>query len=145
MTPTLGVVAAGLLLMAACAARADAPPEIVVDRTACAHCGMLVSERIYAAASQASGAEAQVFDDVACLLAARAADGRRVWVHDAGTGEWIDGAAAVFVAAPSIRSPMGGGVLAFAARADADRAAAAHGGEVVPTLARLIARKGGRQ
>ena len=114
---------------------ADAAPEIVVDRTACSHCGMLVSEPIYAAAYKAAGAEARVFDDLGCLRDAARKDGRleggrledaKVWVHDAVTGSWIDGETAAFVTARAIRTPMGGGTLAYRDAADASRAAAMH-------------------
>ena len=44
------IVLALAIWMAACATRADGPPEIVVDRTACSHCGMLISEPASAAA-----------------------------------------------------------------------------------------------
>jgi nitrous oxide reductase accessory protein NosL len=73
------VLAAG----AACGVKADGPPEITVDRTACSHCGMLISETMFAAAFKAPGAEARAFDDIGCLLAAakREADpgGLRFW------------------------------------------------------------------
>ena len=144
----LVVLAVGLVL-AACAVRADLPPEIVVDRTACSHCGMLISEPIYAAAYQTSEADARVFDDIGCLLTAARqgapGDAARFWVHDAKTGSWIDGRAAVFVQASSLQTPMGGGVIAFATRADAEAAAAAHQGTIVPTLSALLAREGGTQ
>ena len=35
-------------LVSACAASAEAPPEIQVDRSACDHCTMLISEARYA-------------------------------------------------------------------------------------------------
>jgi copper chaperone NosL len=131
---------------AACAARAAGPPDLVVDRTACSHCGMLVSEPIYAAAFQAPGADGRVFDDIGCLLAAarqQPAAGLRVWFHDATDGRWIDGPSAVFVVSPAIRTPMGGGVMAFDDERDAADAAARYRGEVVPSLALLLAKSGG--
>ena len=146
MALKLGVLAAGLLF-AACAARADAPPELVVDRTACSHCRMLISEPVYAAASQAPGAAARVFDDLGCLLAAARhapGDAGRVWVHDARTGAWIDGRAAVFVTAASLQTPMGSGVIAFADREAAEEAARIHNGRLVSSFDRLMAGEGGR-
>jgi nitrous oxide reductase accessory protein NosL len=44
------VIAALTLLSAACHANVAGAPQIVVDTTACSHCGMLVSEPAYAAA-----------------------------------------------------------------------------------------------
>ena len=68
------VLGAALLVTAACGVKAGGLPEIEVDRTACSHCGMLISEPLYAAAYQAPGAAARVFDDIGCLRdAARAA------------------------------------------------------------------------
>src|SRR5262245_24799777 len=79
----------GLAASVACGVRADGPPEILVDRTACSHCGMLISEPLYAAAYRAPGADPRVFDDIGCLLeAARRephADALRFWFQDAAS------------------------------------------------------------
>src|SRR5688572_30624635 len=73
----------------ACGVRADGPPEIDVDRTACSHCGMLISEPVYAAAYRTPGSDPRVFDDIRCLLEAAhqepRADALRFWFHDAAT------------------------------------------------------------
>jgi copper chaperone NosL len=144
----LPIVLAAGLLVAACAARAEGPPELVVDRTVCSHCGMLVSEPIYAAAFRTPGTAGRVFDDIGCLQAAarQTPDATaRYWFHDAAQGGWIEGTEAVFMTAPGLRTPMGGGVLAYGDATDAEKAARAHGGEVVPTLAALLGRNGGTQ
>lgn len=141
----VAIAAAGAA--AACRTGADGPPRIDVDRTACAHCGMLISEPVYAAAYQARGAEARVFDDIKCLLEAAGGEpdrtSLRFWFHDARDGAWIAGDQAVFVAAPSLRTPMGGGLVAFRDPAGAKEAAARHGGRVVPSLDRLMAQAEG--
>ena len=131
---------AAALLAFGCSAAPSGPPEIVVDRTACDHCGMLISELAYAAAYRADGAEARVFDDIGCLrTAARGETGPLTfWFHDAGDREWIEGAAATFVASPEIPSPMGGGLLAYRDRADAERAAADRHGRVINSVADLM-------
>ena len=134
------------LLAAACTTKAGGPPDIVVDRTACSHCGMLISEPIYAAAYQAAGHEARVFDDIGCLLKSAQAESGALtyWFHDAHDRSWIDGSAAVFVASPAIRTPMGGGVIAFRDRAAAEQLAAGeHGGDIIPSLTDLLARPNG--
>jgi hypothetical protein len=132
------VLAAG----AACGVKADGPPEITVDRTACSHCGMLISETMFAAAFKAPGAEARAFDDIGCLLAAakREADpgGLRFWFHDAATGEWIAGAEASFVKSDRLRTPMNGGVVAYRAAAAARDAASKYQGRVMPNLVDLL-------
>ena len=83
------LIAMAVSLLAACHSRPPGPPEIAVDRTACSHCGMFVSEPIYAAAYHVEGSEPKVFDDIACLLESRrreslSADGSgvRLWFHD---------------------------------------------------------------
>lgn len=134
--------------VAACGVRADGPPPIVVDRTACSHCGMLISEPLYAAAYQAPGEQPRVFDDIGCLLnAARAASRQdlRFWFHDAGSGDWVDGTAATFVGSSEIRTPMGGGFIAFRDAAAAQQAAFHYHASIVPSLATLLSRKETRQ
>jgi copper chaperone NosL len=136
-----------LLVSAACSSNSEAPPEIVVDRTACSHCTMLISEPRYAAAYRAPGADARVFDDIACLLAAAGAEGAgdlRFWFHDGNDGQWIDGETAVFVASSEFRTPMGGGMLAYRDRIAADTAAKTYHGTVIGRLPELLARTGGQ-
>jgi copper chaperone NosL len=126
---------------AACGGTADGPPRIEVDQTPCAHCGMLISEPVYAAAFRTAESDARVFDDIRCLLQAAGREPRahtRFWFHDADSAVWIDGKDAVFVASSSLRTPMGGGLIAFrdpaAARAYAER----HDGRVVSGLSELL-------
>lgn len=139
------VIVVFALLAAACGAKAMGPPEIVVDRTACSHCGMLISEPIYAAAYQASGLEPRVFDDIGCMLDALRGETTppaNVWVQNAAGGGWLDANQAIFVAAPKVRTPMGGGWLAHADAAAADKAAAAHGSTVVRSFEALKTQNG---
>jgi nitrous oxide reductase accessory protein NosL len=139
------LVLAAALLSAACGVRAEGPPEIVVDRTPCSRCGMLISETLYAAAYQAPGADARVFDDIGCLRdAARGEQGPlHVWVHDAADGRWMNGFEAVLVASPSIRTPMGGNMLAYRDPAAADRAAARHNGRVIRSIDEILRKEPG--
>ena len=141
----MGLVAAAALLAAACGVRAEGPPEIVLDRTPCSRCGMLISETLHAAASQAPGEATEVFDDLGCLRdAARSAAGDlRIWVHDAESGEWMNADEAVYVASPAIRTPMGGGMLAFRHPAAADRAAVQHRGRVIRSIGEIVRKEAG--
>ena len=141
----LAVLGAALLVTAACGVKAGGTPEIVVDRTACSHCGMLISEPLYAAAYQAPGAAARVFDDIGCLRdAARGeAPGLRFWFHDADDRAWIEGAEAVFVASSEIRTPMGGGLIAYRDPAAAQRSAVKHHGRVIRSISDLLTKEGG--
>lgn len=141
-------IAAVLLTMAlagACAGRAAAPPAIVVDRTACSRCGMLISEPAYAAAIRRPDGRDEVFDDIGCLVAAirqAPAGNGQFWFHDATDGKWITHANPVFVVSPDLRTPMGGGIVAHRDRADADESAARTRGHIVATFRDLIASEG---
>ena len=136
------LAAATLAAAVACGAAADGPPAIDVDRTACTHCGMFISEAAYAAAYREPGAEAKVFDDIGCLLQAARAEPRRdslrYWFQDAAGSGWIAGTDAAFVSSPSLRTPMGGGLIAYRNHAAAADGAARHKGRVVPTLDELL-------
>ena len=138
-------VLGAVMLVTACGVKAEGPPEIVVDRTACSHCGMLISEPLYAAGYQAPGAAARVFDDIGCLRdAARGeAPGLRFWFHDADDRAWIEGAEAVFVASSEIRTPMGGGLIAYRDPAAAERSAVTHHGRIFRSIPELLAKEGG--
>ena len=58
------------MLAVACGARSATPPEIVVDRTACHHCGMLISDRRYAAAERAAAThQGTIVSSLEALLA----------------------------------------------------------------------------
>src|SRR5262245_2220232 len=140
MTPLRTVLGLVMLLAAGCAAQADGPPEIVLDRSACSHCGMLISDARHAAALRGADGSTRVFDDIGCLrnAAGTAASGVRVWVHDASDESWIDGADAIFIVSSEVRTPMEGGVLAFRRAADADRAASKYHGRIVRSLAGLL-------
>jgi len=141
----LTVLGAALIATAACGVQAGGLPEITVDRTACSHCGMLISEPLYAAAYQAPRAAARVFDDIGCLRdAARAeAPGLRFWFHDADDQGWIEGAGAVFVTSAEIRTPMGGGLIAYRDPAAAERSAVKHHGRVIRSISDLLTKEGG--
>lgn len=135
------------LVVPACAGSPDDLPEIAIDRSACSHCGMLISEPRFAAAYRTSGGETKVFDEIGCLLAAadRHTDARtQFWFRDVNDGRWIDGGSPVFLASSSIRTPMAGNIVAYRDEAAAGRAAAAHGGRVVRSLTDLMALKGDR-
>ena len=154
---TAGRLAAALTTMlvgAACAAEAG-PPEIVLDDSACARCGMLISEPRFAAAYRA-GDRSEAFDDIGCLLdaldraeletepssePANADDGKEVavvWFLDADE-RWREASEVVFVRSSGISTPMTGGVLALADRDAAESIAARGGGQVVTSLAELRA------
>jgi copper chaperone NosL len=135
---------AAMLFATSCGIKSDGPPRILVDSSACSHCGMLISEPIYAAAYQSAGAAPRVFDDLGCLQHAAREEHAdlRVWVHDAATGEWMDGNAALFVSSSAIPTPMAGGVLAYRHADDAERASAKYKGRIIRSLSSLLETKG---
>jgi copper chaperone NosL len=136
----LGVACAVVVMgiAAACAATADGAPEIVIDRTPCAHCGMLISEPVFAAAYRVDRSPARVFDDIGCMVTELRQQPQRAairyWVHDAESGEWIDGATAAFVKSSTLQTPMGGGILAYRSTDGATRGAAVHQGMVIDSI-----------
>ena len=136
------MLVAALALASACRASADGPPAIELDRTACARCGMLVSETRFAAAYRTEGGESKVFDDIGCLRqAVRTSPEPRpavFWFHDAGHGGWLDGRRSRFVVSPEIHTPMGGGILAFGDAAAAASEASARHGRVVDSVDELL-------
>jgi copper chaperone NosL len=141
MTLRLFLLAA--VLAAGCSANAGGPPAIQVDRTACAHCTMLVSDERFAAAYETAAGDQRVFDDIACLLEAvrgePATAALTFWFHDVPSGAWIRGHDATFVKAPSIRTPMSGGIVAYRDSQEAARVAQAAQGKVLPSLRALLA------
>jgi copper chaperone NosL len=130
------------LLAVACGVKADGPPEILVDRTPCAHCGMLVSEPAFAAAYRRDGSEARIFDDIGCLLNAISSEANperlRFWFHDAGTAVWIDRTEAVFVRSARLRTPMSGGIVAYGGHAAAEKGAADHAAVVIGSFDQVL-------
>lgn len=145
MSTASTVIFALALASAACSTKVTGPPEIVVDQTACSHCGMFVSELVYAAAYQAPGNNPRVFDDIGCMLDAlrhETASPIDVWLQDAGGAGWLAADAAIFVASAGMRTPMSGGVLAYADATAAEKVATAHGGHVMRSLPELMAWKG---
>jgi nitrous oxide reductase accessory protein NosL len=135
------VLVAALALTGGCRAAADGPPAIELDRTTCSRCGMLVSETIFAAASRDQHGVVRVFDDIGCLRKAHdpaTAKSTTFWFHDARDGSWIEGRQASFVAAPSLQTPMGGGLLAFRDRTTAEAEAAARHGRIAASVDELL-------
>lgn len=137
------ILIAAVLLITGCSSDPNAPPEIVVDRTACSECRMLVSDLRFASALRTTDGEERVFDDTRCLFAALERidleSAPRIWVHDHESGVAVDARDAVFVLQQRIHGPMGGEVVCAIDRQAAARLAAALDGRVVPTFDELVA------
>ncbi len=114
-----------VLAVAACGRRTGEikPPEILYGQDICNACGMIISEARFAAASVLSDGTALKFDDVAEMVRYHRDHPElavRAWfVHDYETEAWIRAETATFVHSSSLKTPMGGGVVAFESEDDA--------------------------
>lgn len=137
------VLTMSALVTISCSSTTSGPPEILVDRTACNHCLMLISDPIYAAAFSGGGRQA-VFDDIGCMLVevAGAAEPqpKMMWVHDYQNGRWLNADEAVFVRSTQISTPMASGIVAVGDRAAAVELAARNDGEIIDSIADLLRR-----
>jgi nitrous oxide reductase accessory protein NosL len=136
-----GLVSIAALLISGCGGAAGGPPEIILDRTACDHCLMLISDPAYSAALQIDS-QMVVFDDIGCLLAKLAEEDSlgeaQVWVHDIDSGRWLSAADAVFVRSSQISTPMASGIVAVEDHAAATELASQREGEIFATLRDLL-------
>ena len=97
----------------ACTTVPDGPPEVLYDRVACSHCGMMVSDPRFAAQLVTTDGELRVFDDPACLfqdMVAHPPAVARMWFHDSTAADerWIYWDRVAFV--PTEGAPMDGGL-----------------------------------
>ena len=112
-----------LLLAAGSTDAADSgPAEVKSDRDTCHGCGMVISDRHFAAQVRlAGGIQTVKFDDIGCAVKfldkqpAGQDPATAVWVMPLGDGPWLDARKAAFVTGKT--SPMGFG---FGALAGAD-------------------------
>lgn len=136
----MAVVAAGATT--GCATVEDGPPELIVDRSACATCSMLISELRYAAAYRIDGTD-KTFDDIACMLRALAQEpdsaSPRIWLRDVRDDAWIDPEDATLVRSAALRTPMAGGIVATVHADEVERLQASGDATVYASLEELIA------
>ena len=104
-----------LLAISSCQdADTDGPEPVKFDRDTCQRCGMIISDRLFAAEVR-GGPRQKVskFDDVGCAVAWLAAQpfaadpATRLWVSRASNGTWVNARAAHYVGGRT--SPMGYG------------------------------------
>lgn len=132
------VAAQALLLLATLisACGTPGPPTIDYGKAECAYCRMNVMDRQFASAIVTLQGRTYAFDSPECMVQ-HVADGgiaeeqvRAWWVCDhAHPGVLIDATHALYLAAPSLKSPMNGNVAAFINAADRSATAATHPGE----------------
>lgn len=93
-----GLGAAAALAVVAGCSRPDGPEDPVWGKVPCAHCRMLVGERLSSAQVFDDGARLY-FDDIGCMVLwlekSRAAP--RAWVRSADDGGWIEARHACYV------------------------------------------------
>lgn len=125
------------ILLASCSPGAGEaqPPEIHYGQDTCDACGMIISEARFAAAIVLTNGEGRKFDDISEMFAypvKHPQEEVKAWfVHDYRSEVWIRGEKAYFVQGEAIKSPMGGGIVAFADEADAQAFASQVGGKMV--------------
>jgi nitrous oxide reductase accessory protein NosL len=118
-----------LLVAAGCAGADAASPPPIERGTPCARCGMAVEQPGFAAVRRVER-KWRTYDAIECLVADRGRTaGGAAWLTDYDTRALLPEADA-WVVHGSFPSPMGGGLVAFADRAEAESLAAATAGTV---------------
>jgi len=128
----------GLNLVACNRDTSDGPPNVILDDSVCAECGMILSdERFVTASILKSDDELKpvVFDDFNCQLNFEQKHLDLViikrWSHSYTDSTWVDTAAGWFVQSPQIRSPMASNFAFFEHQSDAAEFATLKEGEVM--------------
>ncbi len=122
-----------LLLALACGTAKLTPVEIAAEDM-CENCRMAISEQRFAAEFIDGEGVAHKFDDLGCMKAYLKAKSPRMaacFVMDSETLRWVTGQQAFYMRSAELKTPMGGGMLAFATRARAEDAARRYQGAVL--------------
>ncbi|MBX3282858.1 MAG: nitrous oxide reductase accessory protein NosL [Acidobacteria bacterium] len=111
------IVSLSLFFLAACAA-GQVGPVPIDDGDACSFCRMAISERQFAAEIIKNDETVLKFDDIACLLRYRERSEDKtkpaaIFVTDYDTKDWVKAEDAFFMRSETIKTPMGGGILAY--------------------------------
>lgn len=137
--------------LAGCRSELSGPPKLRLGRDGCGECGMLVNEDRCSSGllvERGGRREHLLFDDIGCMI-----DSERWgledtlvidrYVHDHGTRAWVRASEATFLFADRerLKTPMGSGIVAFAARADAEAAQRMYGGELLDLATLVEARR----
>jgi copper chaperone NosL len=109
------------ILTVACAACAAGPEPIRWGTDTCEQCRMVLDDKRFGAELQVGG-RTYKFDGVDELGKYMVKHpGGTPYVVDAGNGTLVQASKAIFLASPDLRGPMGGHVVAFASKEDAQR------------------------
>lgn len=116
----------------------EGPPEIRYGEDVCEQCQMIISEPRFAAAYVTEEGDFRRFDDIGEMFLYAADNGepvRTFWVHDFHSEKWLETGGVTFVHNPTLTTPMGWGVAAFADRSEAEAYQAAEGGTLLSAAA----------
>ncbi|MDT8341487.1 MAG: nitrous oxide reductase accessory protein NosL [Longimicrobiales bacterium] len=135
--PALLLLAATAGLAAVTACGEPQPRDLAYGEERCEYCHMGLADDRHGAELLTETGKAFGFDSVECLAAHLASLGEpsrvhSVWVTDfSNPGALILAEEAFFLASPTLRSPMGLGLSAFARREDRDGAVVSFGGQAL--------------
>lgn len=100
------------------------PPKILLGQDMCDNCFMIINEMKYAAAVTLRNGEEKRFDDIGCMLSyinRNIGEIKYYWVNDFISGTSISAENALFVKSKNEVTPMGGGIVAFRLKENAER------------------------
>jgi len=122
-------------LLTACQEVKIEPVDIAADDM-CSFCRMAISERRFAAEFWSEGPTLFKFDDAGCMLNfIRRQDQHQDilagFVMDYEARRWLKAEDAHYVRSTQIKTPMGGGIIAFGDEAQAEAVAARYQGQVL--------------
>lgn len=99
-----------------CSKQIEGPPTLVVDRSECARCKMLISDTRFASSLKTS--KYLIYDDIGCMLDDIKTNvypqTQDLWFRDYLKDEWIGAKQALFYLLDSRTTPMGYGYIAIA-------------------------------
>lgn len=130
------VMAVAAIVSAGCGARPSGPqpPDIAFGRDVCEQCGMIISEARFACATVLDDGSSHKFDDIGEMVMYHFDHPDQqvtaYFVHDYNTEAWTRAEPAFYVQSDNIKTPMGHGLAAFAAKTDAEAYATKAGGKV---------------
>ncbi len=102
----------------------EVPPEIRYGEDVCEECSMIINEPRFSASYVLTDGTVRRFDGIGEMLAYNSKydeDVHVYWVHDYNSEEWINAQDATFLLSTDVHTPMGWGMLAFAAKGDAEQ------------------------
>lgn len=127
--------------MALSACQSHAPLPVPIEPAdMCGHCRMAISQKQFAAEAFDAAENVVKFDDAGCMLrwlVRQEKQALAIYAVDYASRDWLEAKTAMYVRTKRVATPMGGGILAFAGRAQAEAAAREFGG-VVKTFSELL-------